>query len=231
VPKTNGAFARRSLLAKTGGADGEVVWSRYPDADINLVTMLRITLGTVARKPGSPRRSRKKPLKPLRRECRRDRRTCGDLLACFLFLHARLRVRLTRRHSLRPLEFRGRKFSQKLGQMMRREGEGVRSLARHSGARVKRASPESRDSGSGPSDHPGMTTRAVERPAMTVSKRCSHALNPPRHPQTRPPCAISRSRPQSVCRIRPGSSALECRRRSPAARSSWGPSALRRSPC
>jgi Fe-S oxidoreductase len=27
----------------------------------------------------------------------------------------------------------------------------------HSGARVKRANPESRDSGSGPSDHPGMT--------------------------------------------------------------------------
>jgi Fe-S oxidoreductase len=29
---------------------------------------------------------------------------------------------------------------------------------RHSGARVKRADPESRDSGSGPSDHPGMTS-------------------------------------------------------------------------
>ena len=34
VSKTSGAFARRSLSAKTGGADGEVVWSRYPDADI-----------------------------------------------------------------------------------------------------------------------------------------------------------------------------------------------------
>src|ERR1700754_4195226 len=30
-------------------------------------------------------------------------RTCGDLLACFLHLHARLRVRSLHRHSLRPL--------------------------------------------------------------------------------------------------------------------------------
>src|ERR1700722_1783683 len=59
-------------------ADGEVVWSRYPDADINLAMMLRITPGTVARKPGSPRRSRSKPLKPLRGECRMFRRNRGD---------------------------------------------------------------------------------------------------------------------------------------------------------
>jgi hypothetical protein len=53
VSKTSGAFARQCLLAKTGGADGEVVWSRYPDADI-------------------------KPLKPLRGECRVFRRNRGD---------------------------------------------------------------------------------------------------------------------------------------------------------
>src|ERR1700750_23718 len=34
--------------------------------------------------------------------------------------------------------------------------------SRHSGARVKRANPESRDSGSGPSDHPGMTAIKLE---------------------------------------------------------------------
>ena len=34
VPRDERRLARRSLLAKTGGADGEVVWSRYPDADI-----------------------------------------------------------------------------------------------------------------------------------------------------------------------------------------------------
>src|SRR5262249_50891359 len=33
--------------------------------------------------------------KPSRRERRTVRRTCGDLLACFLHLHARLRVRRT----------------------------------------------------------------------------------------------------------------------------------------
>jgi hypothetical protein len=34
------------------------------------------------------------------------RRTCGDLLACFLHLHARLRVQPNTRHSLRPLSSR-----------------------------------------------------------------------------------------------------------------------------
>ena len=46
--------------------------------------------------------------KPPRRECRIVRRTCGDLLACFLHLHARLRVRSSHRHSLCPLAFEGR---------------------------------------------------------------------------------------------------------------------------
>jgi hypothetical protein len=44
---------------------------------------------------------------PLRGECRRSRRTCGDLLAYFLHLHARLRVRSLHRRSLRPLTSRG----------------------------------------------------------------------------------------------------------------------------
>src|SRR6201999_3458872 len=35
-------------------------------------------------KPGSPRRARRKPLKPLRREGRMFRRTCGNELVCFL---------------------------------------------------------------------------------------------------------------------------------------------------
>jgi hypothetical protein len=39
------------------------------------------------------------------------RRTCGDLLVCFFHLHARLRVRLSTRHSLRPL-FSGRTILQ-----------------------------------------------------------------------------------------------------------------------
>ena len=51
-------------------ADGEVVWSWRPDAGAKLAMMLRITPTTVARKPGSPERARRKPLKPLRREGR-----------------------------------------------------------------------------------------------------------------------------------------------------------------
>src|SRR5882757_9526371 len=43
---------------------------------------------------------------------------------------------------------------------------------RHSGARVKRANPESRDSGSGPSDHPGMTSQlSTFSAAMNASAR------------------------------------------------------------
>src|ERR1700730_17544001 len=53
-----------------------------------------------------------------------------------------LRARLARRHSLRPLFARAGIFT-KLARMMRREGEGVSGLARHSGERIG-ASPESR---------------------------------------------------------------------------------------
>src|SRR3984957_5626271 len=44
------------------------------------------------KKARSPGRARRKPLKPLRGECRATRRDRGDLLACFLLLHARLRA-------------------------------------------------------------------------------------------------------------------------------------------
>ena len=109
APLPGQAFWRRRVArtAKSCGPDIPTLISSRP-------MMLRITPVTVARKPGSPRRSRKKPLKPLCRECLVFRRNRGDLLACFLFLHARLRARLTRRHSLRPLCFRGQEFSQNL---------------------------------------------------------------------------------------------------------------------
>src|ERR1700733_12081827 len=50
---------------------------------------------------------------------------------------------------------------------------------RHSGARVKRANPESRDSGSRPSDHPGMTCKilSTDRPA-TPTSTSSRPLHP-----------------------------------------------------
>ena len=39
-------------------------------------------------------KSSKETVKPSRRECRTERRTCGDLLVCFFPSHTRLRVRL-----------------------------------------------------------------------------------------------------------------------------------------
>jgi hypothetical protein len=48
--------------------------------------------GDGGKKARSPGRARNKLLKPLRGECRATRRDRGDLLACFLLLHARLRA-------------------------------------------------------------------------------------------------------------------------------------------
>jgi len=55
-----------------------------------------ISRAMVATKPGSPGRARRKPLKPI--ACGNAgsiRWTCGDLLVCFCFSHARLRVHWT----------------------------------------------------------------------------------------------------------------------------------------
>jgi hypothetical protein len=79
--------APRKRTAKPCGPDAPMLASSWRQC-------LRIALATVATKPGSPGRARNKPLKPLRRKRRNVWPTCGDLLACFLLLHARLRVRL-----------------------------------------------------------------------------------------------------------------------------------------
>jgi hypothetical protein len=59
--------AMDAKCCRTGSAfaDGEVAWSRYPDADIKLRGNIREAM--VARKPGSPGRARRKPLKPFAR--------------------------------------------------------------------------------------------------------------------------------------------------------------------
>ena len=48
-------------------ADGEVVWSRHPDAGVKFALRSASDGGKKARSPG---RARRKPLKPLRGECR-----------------------------------------------------------------------------------------------------------------------------------------------------------------
>jgi len=50
-------------------ADGEVVWSRPPDAEAKLASFDR-RAGDGGKKARSPRRARRTPLKPLRREGR-----------------------------------------------------------------------------------------------------------------------------------------------------------------
>jgi hypothetical protein len=90
------------LARKTSATDtyGKIVWSWPPDAEVKLCSVdLQSDGGYQAR---HSRESTYKPSNQSRRECRLFRCTCGDLLACFLHLHARLRVRSLHRHSLCP---------------------------------------------------------------------------------------------------------------------------------
>jgi hypothetical protein len=90
---------RGDARTKASVTDGKGVWSWPPDAGVKVCG--RIREPTEAIKPGNPGRARYGPLKPLRRECRTVWLTCGDESRVFL-LHARLRVRPSTRHSLRP---------------------------------------------------------------------------------------------------------------------------------
>jgi hypothetical protein len=73
-------------------ADGEAVWSRRPDAGAKRVEDVFTHDGD--NKARSHRGEHGISRKPSRRECRRKRLTCGDLLVCFFHSHTRLRVRL-----------------------------------------------------------------------------------------------------------------------------------------
>jgi len=83
-----GGAARRAAFF----ADGEAVWSRRPDAGAKRVEDVFTRDGD--NKARSHRGERGISRKPSRRECRRKRLTCGDLLVCFFHSHTRLRVRL-----------------------------------------------------------------------------------------------------------------------------------------
>src|SRR6202034_2002635 len=113
------AVSQRKHFARTNGtqADGEVVWSSRPDAGVQVDGDNSVGDGdNQARSPG---RARRKPLKPLRREGRVSRRTCG-LYPCAFLLHRGLRVRQApgfpcALYSLRDM------FLQKLGRIAPRE--------------------------------------------------------------------------------------------------------------
>src|ERR1700744_218296 len=93
------------LCRTTSGADadGEIVWSWPPDAEVKLrqTCVLRDDGGYQARTPGRTRISRK----PLRRECRVVRRTCSPHSRAFFVAREAMGALFTR-HSLRPLSSR-----------------------------------------------------------------------------------------------------------------------------
>src|ERR1700742_493753 len=78
--------------------------------------------GNKARSPG---RARRKPLKPLRRECRREAAHLWRLHSCaFYFAHGAMGAARTR-HSPRPLRCGGTLLMQNLGRAVLREDEPV----------------------------------------------------------------------------------------------------------
>ena len=82
-----GCGGRGGAATNAQPADGKVVWSWSPDAGIKLAETT--SAGDGGKKARSPRRSRRKPLKPLRGECRAKTgvtvvttRVCSLYLAC-----------------------------------------------------------------------------------------------------------------------------------------------------
>ena len=104
------------------GADGEVAWSRFPDAGIN--PRVKSPGGWWLTSPAH-QGEREAAVKTNRAgNAGSFRRTCGDLLACFSSVHARLRVRPCIRHSLRP-PFGADMEHAELGQIMPRERDSL----------------------------------------------------------------------------------------------------------
>jgi len=98
---------RRANSARTNdvAADGEVVWSWRSDAGAKVVKTLSRLTGDGGNQAWSPRRARRTPLKPLRREGRMIRLY---LWFCrVLFVARGPWVRAGTRPSLRPLVFEG----------------------------------------------------------------------------------------------------------------------------
>jgi hypothetical protein len=73
------AVASGAIIARTNDAmaDGEVVWSRRSDAGVKFAKTLTRLADDGGNQAWSPERARRKPLKPLRRECRLMRCTPG----------------------------------------------------------------------------------------------------------------------------------------------------------
>jgi hypothetical protein len=90
-------------------ADGQVVWSRSPDAGIKPVDLRfrpcgrNAEIGDGGYQARYSRESAKQPLKPLRRGCRIVSALPVYLVCILPFQHTRLAGAASARHSLRPL--------------------------------------------------------------------------------------------------------------------------------
>jgi hypothetical protein len=97
-----------------------------PDAPTLASSSRKATFaGDGGKKARSPGRARRKPLKPLRGECRVFPVSPWWTYSCFLFFARETAGASRARHSLRPLIFRGRKIEVKLARKTRRDREGV----------------------------------------------------------------------------------------------------------
>ncbi len=121
--------ARRSRLAETGSADGEVVWSWRPGAGAKSCGS-KIRQMTVARKPVTGE-STKEAVKPLRRECRiaSAEPVCSCAHSSHNLAHETAGAARTR-HSLLPLLWeKGRNVRSHLGQIVPRECKAMFEMA------------------------------------------------------------------------------------------------------
>src|SRR6202011_1811347 len=111
-------------LTKRADADGKAVWSWRPDAGVKFLgsKLLRHDGGKQARSPG---RARRKPLKPLRGECRAYSGVTVVTNARAYYQYTRGCGRIGRPAFPAPSDREGGTFRQKLARNMRRDREAV----------------------------------------------------------------------------------------------------------
>jgi hypothetical protein len=122
--------AASAFCARTNGAfaDGEVVWFWRPDAGAKFVARSTNDGGKKARSPG---RARRKPLKPLRRECWNDfGGPVATTLVCFFHFARGAMGAAGTRHSLRPPVLARVEILVQLGRKSRRERVELRRSRR-----------------------------------------------------------------------------------------------------
>ncbi len=105
-------WTRRAARRTAHSRDGEVAWSRRPDAGVKFAGDASHHAGDGGKKARSPRRARRKPLKPLRRGCRTA--SASPVCSCAFLVSARAHETAgaaRTRHSLRPPFSEGHELS------------------------------------------------------------------------------------------------------------------------